>query len=105
MRKKLAELEMTSNKTAQQDEEEDDEYVLFSDTDEDGELRGEALAQAELAAAARPGVPGRLEQAIGHIISRGRVTDNPNSLAKRDADHHFEGEPASNGRVWRHING
>ena len=99
MQKKLAELEMTSNKTEQQDEEEDDEYDLFSDTNEDGELRGEALAQAELAAAARSGVPGRLEQAIEHIIARGRVKDILNSLAKHDADHHFEGESAPNKRV------
>lgn len=69
------------------------------------QLNCDALAEAERAAAARPGVSGRMEQAIEHIIANGHVQAKPNSIEKRDADDHFEGEPAANGLVWRHING
>ena len=88
---------MASKKTVQ--EEDEDEYESFSDSDERGELHGKALAQAERAAAARPGVSGRMEEAIESIIAKGRVHAQPNSKEKCDADDHFEGEPAAYGRV------
>ena len=79
MQKTLVELRLATNNTEEQDEKEDDEYeMMFSDTDEDGDLRGEALAKAGQAAAARPGVRGRLEQAIENIIERERAKDNSN---------------------------
>ena len=80
MQKKLAELGMASKKTEQEDYE--DEYESFSDSDERSELHGEALAQAERAAVARPGVSRRLEEAIESIIAKARVQNLPDSNEK-----------------------
>ena len=83
----------------------DIEYDPIPEPDARGELHGEALTQAERAAAASPGVNGRLEDAIQRIIARGRVRNTPNVTETRTPDDHFEGEPAGNGRVWRRTNG
>ena len=83
-----------------EEEETEDEYEPIPEPDARGELHGTALAQAERAAAARPGVNGRLEDAIERIIARGRVRATPESR-----EEHFKGEPAGNRRVWRLING
>ena len=105
VQKKLAELRIASNKTELDDEEDGDEYEPISEPDARGELHGEALVQAERAAFARPGVNGRLEDAIERMIARGRVRDNSNSPESHKPDEHIEGKPAGNGRVWRRING
>ena len=102
VQKTLAMLGLASNEKEPEDEEE--EYESIPDPDARGELHGEALTQAERAAAARPGVNGRLEDAIESIIARSRVRQNPNLLESRRPDEHYEGEPAGNGRVWRRIN-
>ena len=78
----------------------EDHYEPIPEPDARGELHGKRLAQAERAAAARPGVNGPLEVAIERIIAGGRVRAGPESR-----EEHFEGEPAGNGRVWRRING
>ena len=96
VQKKLAELELSIQKTEQ--EEDEDEHELIYDPDDRGELHGEALAQAERAAA-RPGVSGRMEEAIESIIAKDRVQTQTNSNEKGDADYHFEGEPAAYGCV------
>ena len=76
MQKKVAALGIVSNERDQMEEEEmEDEYEPIPEPDARGELHGEALAQAERAAAARPGVNGRLEDSIERIIARGRVRD------------------------------
>ena len=107
MQKKLAALKMASNERelVEEEEEDEEEYEAIPEPDVHGKLHGEALAQAERAAAARPGVNGRLEDAIERIISRGRVRNNPNLPEIRKPDEHYEGQPAGNGRVWRRING
>lgn len=100
--KKLAALEMDRN---------EEEWKYDGDNEDiNGEemldqLNESTLAQAERAAVARPGVGGRLEEAIKRIIAKEPDRTQPNSLEKRDADDHFDGEPAANGRVWRQING
>ena len=98
---KIAKLRMASNEEKLKDE----EYEPLPEPDARGELHGEGLAQAERAAAARPGVNGRLEDAIERVIARGRVRDNPSLPSSRQPDEHTEGELAGNGRVWRRING
>ena len=111
VQKQLAELGIASKTTENADQEDDyeddyeDEDESLSELDEHAEQQGEALAQAERSAAARPGVSGRLKEAIEKIIAKGCVQFKLNSLKEHDTDDHFEGEPASNGRVWRHING
>ena len=72
VQKKLAALGITSNERELVEEEEDEEeYESIPEPDARGELNSEALAQAERAAAARPGVNGRIEDAIERIIDRG----------------------------------
>ena len=71
VQKKLAELRMASNETELDEEDDEEEYEPIPEPDARGELHGEALAQAERAAGARPGVNGRLEDAIERILARG----------------------------------
>ena len=102
VQKKVEALRMTSNRAVTNSEV--IEYDPIPEPDAHGELHSEALAQAEREAAARPGVNGRLEDAIERIIAMSRVRDNSNFLESRRPDEHFEGQPAGNGRVWRRIN-
>ena len=71
MQKKLAKLRIGTNKTELEDDE--DDYESVPELNARDKLHGEALAQAERAAAARPGVNGRLEDVIENIIARGRL--------------------------------
>ena len=91
---------MASNEREQEHEEEsDDEYDLIPEPDANGDLHSKTLAQAERAAAARPGMNARLKDVIERLIARGRVRAAPAA-----GEEHFKGEPAGNWRVWRQIN-
>lgn len=75
-------------------EEKDEEFEPIPEPDAHGELHGETFAQAERAAAGRPGVNSRLEDVIERIIARGRVRDNTNLPESRKPNKQFEAEPA-----------
>ena len=64
----------------------EEEWIYEGDSEDiNGEvmldqLKCDALAQAERAAAARPGVSGRLEEVIERIIANNRVQSTSNSV-------------------------
>ena len=103
VQKRLAPLEMA-------EDESDWEYEgePIPDGDALGELHGEALAQAEHAAAARPGLAVRMGDVIERLFANAQPRDGLQPAQppdQGDGAEHYEGEPAESGRVWHCING
>ena len=103
VQKRLAPLEMAENES-------DWEYEgePIPDGDALGELHGEALAQAERAAAARPGLAVRMGDVIERLFANAQPRDGVQPAQppdQGDGAEHYEGERAESGRVWHCING